>query len=92
METKYELKNAIVKFGVTDEITWNEVEKIVDKYCEKQESKFDTSIRLLRDLVKLQNIRYSYNGSPLEQYKIEFEKTMNEVFTFLNKHEPTTNN
>jgi len=86
METKYELKNAIVKFGVTDEITWNEVEKIVDKYCEKQESKFDTSIRLLRDLADLQN------GSPLEQYKAEWEKTMNEVYTFLKEHEPTTNN
>ena len=86
METKYELKNAIVKFGVTDEITWNEVEKIVDKYCEKQESKFDTSIRLLRDLADLQN------GSPLEQYKAEWEETMNEVYTFLKEHEPTANN
>ena len=39
------------------------------------------AIRLLSDLADLQN------GTPLETYKEEWEKTMNEVHDFLNKYE-----
>lgn len=44
--------------------------------------KFDQAIKLLRDLADLQN------GAPLEQHRSEWEQTMDEVYTFLNQHEP----
>jgi hypothetical protein len=46
------------------------------------ETKFDQAIKLLRDLADLQN------GAPLEQHRAEWEQTMDEVYTFLNEHEP----
>ena len=42
---------------------------------------FGESIKLLRDLADLQN------GPPLEQHRKEWEKTMNEVYEFLNRWE-----
>jgi hypothetical protein len=44
--------------------------------------KFDQAIKLLRDLADIQN------GAPLEQHRAEWEQTMDEVYTFLNEHEP----
>lgn len=46
------------------------------------ETKFYQAIKLLRDLADLQN------GAPLEQHRAEWEQTMDEVYTFLNEHEP----
>ena len=81
MNSIYELKNAIVKFGVTDELSWNEVEKVVDKVCKRESDKFQKSLSLLRDLADLQN------GSPLATYETQWNETMNEIYTFLKEHE-----
>ena len=42
---------------------------------------FGESIKLLRDLADLQN------GAPLEQYRKEWEETMEQVYDFLNRWE-----
>ena len=42
---------------------------------------FGESIKLLRDLADLQN------GAPLEQYRQEWEETMDQVYDFLNRWE-----
>lgn len=42
---------------------------------------FRESIKLLRDLADCQN------GAPLEQYKREWEETMEQVYIFLNRWE-----
>ena len=42
---------------------------------------FGESIKLLRDLADLQN------GAPLEQHRQEWEKTMEQVYDFLNRWE-----
>jgi hypothetical protein len=42
---------------------------------------FGESIELLRDLADLQN------GAPLEQYRQEWEETMEQVYDFLNRWE-----
>jgi hypothetical protein len=42
---------------------------------------FGESIKLLRDLADLQN------GAPLEQYRQEWEETMEQVYDFLNRWE-----
>jgi hypothetical protein len=42
---------------------------------------FGDSIKLLRDLADLQN------GAPLEQYRQEWEETMEQVYDFLNRWE-----
>lgn len=44
----------------------------------KMESNEQTAIRLLKDLVSLQN------GAPLERDKEEHDKLMNEIYSFLN--------
>lgn len=81
MNSVYELKNAIVKFGVTDQLTWNQVEEIVDRVCKKDNDKFNKALSLLRDLADLQN------GSPLATYETQWHETMNEIYTFLKEHE-----
>jgi hypothetical protein len=42
---------------------------------------FQEAIRLLRDLADLQN------GAPLEQYRKQWEETMEDVYAFLGKWE-----
>ena len=42
---------------------------------------FGESMKLLRDLADLQN------GAPLEQYRQEWEETMEQVYDFLNRWE-----
>lgn len=48
---------------------------------EVEVDKFDRALKLLKDLADLQN------GAPLEQHRTEWERTMDEVYTFLNQHE-----
>ena len=48
---------------------------------EVEVDKFDKALKLLKDLADIQN------GAPLEQHRTEWEKTMDEVYTFLNQHE-----
>ena len=48
---------------------------------EKPLTPFGESLKLLRDLADLQN------GAPLEQHRKEWEKTIEQVYIFLNKHE-----
>jgi hypothetical protein len=54
------------------------------KYFQQPDNKlvqFNECLRLLRDLADFQN------GAPLEQHKVEYEKTMDEVWAFLKAHE-----
>lgn len=46
-----------------------------------EENHFNHSIKLLRDLADLQN------GAPLERHRKEWEQTMDEVYSFLEKWE-----
>jgi hypothetical protein len=45
------------------------------------ETKFEIALRLLRELADIQN------GPPLETYREEWLALMDEVYSFLNKHE-----
>jgi hypothetical protein len=48
---------------------------------ESNHESFNECLQLLRDLADFQN------GAPLEQHKVEYEKTMDEVWDFLRDHE-----
>jgi hypothetical protein len=53
----------------------------VDAMIAEERGKFAQAIELLRDLADLQN------GAPLERYREEWEKTIKDVYNFLEKHE-----
>ena len=53
----------------------------IKQFAVIQNEDFENCKRLLNDLTDFQN------GSPLEQHRIEYEKTMDEVYTFLNEHD-----
>lgn len=68
---------------VAGEVTDSEaVQQVLDLFADSGSlTPFGESIKLLRDLADLQN------GAPLEQYRKEWEETMEQVYDFLNRWE-----
>lgn len=68
---------------VAGEVTDSEaVQQVLDLFAVSGSlTPFGESIKLLRDLADLQN------GAPLEQYRKEWEETMEQVYDFLNRWE-----
>lgn len=68
---------------VAGEVTDSEaVQQVLDLFAVSGSlTPFGESIKLLRDLADLQN------GAPLEQYRKEWEDTMEQVYNFLDRWE-----
>ena len=74
-ELKIAASNIRLQYGVI---------KLLIAECRKIRGKdtcFEESLKLLRDLADLQN------GAPLVTYEEEWNKTMDEIWQFLDKHE-----
>ncbi len=62
----------------------NTANALWDKQVEDDyDAALDQALALLRDLADLQN------GPPLETHRKQWEETMEAVYAFLNKHEPS---
>lgn len=55
--------------------------EVRDETAQEYNAKFQTALKLLRTLADLQN------GSPLVTYEKEWQRTMDNIYAFLNEHE-----
>jgi 2',3'-cyclic-nucleotide 2'-phosphodiesterase (5'-nucleotidase family) len=78
-----EKKEEFKKWYYSNPINWENVWQWIDSKLKQERDELKTAIVLLRDIADLQN------GSPLVTYKKEWRKTMDNIYAFLKKHEPT---
>ena len=81
-QMKKEVNDLLLKMQTGENCIGETANKLLDLFAVSGSlTPFGESIKLLRDLADLQN------GAPLEQYRKEWEETMQQVYDFLDRWE-----